>query len=168
MGVFTEHLTYRDCKGNTARMTFYTSQTTEGAATTAFGNIVTGIAGITNAALQSALGAYEISPQAVLYGTTDEFKTVEDKAVFTFQTAAGDIHRFQVPCPKSSIFLADGETVDATNTNVVAFTSAVVAGASNRSGTGIVFGGFGIRRRTKPRRKLNIFVKSPGLDEPAE
>lgn len=168
MGVFTEHFTFRDCKGNTARMTFYSNQTTAALAATAFGNILNGITPISNAAVQSAIGAYEISPQEAVYGTTSEFKTVEDKAVFSFQDPSGGLHRFAVPCPKTEIFLADGETVDATNTDVVTFVSAVTANAFTRSGQAIGFGAFGIRKRTKPRRKLNIFIKSANLDEPAE
>lgn len=167
MGVFTEHLTYRDAKGNTARTTLYTSQTTEGAATTAFGNVVTAMDAITNATLQSAIGAYEISPQPVLYGTNAEYASVEDKAVFTFQTAAGDVHRFKVPAPIAAIFKTDGETVDSANTDVVAYTTAITDAMSNRSGTAIAFFLGGTRTRVKSRKRLNINIKAPDLAGPA-
>lgn len=164
-----EALTWRDAKGNTARTTFYVdTQLSLTAANTAALAIQTAMVALTNCVLQAAIGPHAVDPQEVVYGTNSQYASVEDKAVFTFQTAAGDIHRFTIPAPKASIFLADGETVDAANTDVVAYTSAIIANAVTRGGQLIAFGAFGIRQRRKTRRKLNIFLKDPSLTEPAE
>lgn len=168
MAAVVEILTWRDAKGNTARTKFYVNGTTLTADDTAARAVFNAMTPISNAHLQAAVGAATISPTEVIYGTNADFPSIEDKAVFTFQTAAGAIHRLSVPAPISSIFLADGETVDQTNTAVVTFTSAVVANCVSQGDQAIAFGGFGIRKRVKNRRKLNMFIKDPTLTGPAE
>lgn len=163
-----ETLTWRDSKGFTATSSFYVGGATVANEATAAEAIATAMAAITNAHLQIAKGPYGFSPTEVIYGTNAAFPTVEDKAIFTFQTSTGGIHRYQVPCPLGSIFLADGETVDATNTLVTAFTSAITSNALTASGEGVTFGGFGTRIRRKQRRRANIFTKDPTLTGPEE
>jgi hypothetical protein len=123
---------------------------------------------LSNAVLQSYIGPATQPAQEVVYGTNAVYPAVEDKAIFTFQTATGGIHRLQIPAPKSTIFLADGETVDPANTDVVAFVSAVIANAVTRNGEVIGFGAFGTRIRRKLHRKLTIFVKNPDETGPGE
>lgn len=160
---------WRDAKGNTATTRYYVASggtlTTQNTAALAIYNAMVPL---TNASAQALHGPANAPATEVIYGTNAEFPTVEDKVVFTFQSANGSIHRYQIPAPKSSIFLADGETVDPANTDVVAYTSAVVANAFSRDDIAVTFGGFGIRKRVKLRRKLTIFTKDPTLTGPGE
>jgi hypothetical protein len=168
-GGLKEVLTYRDAKGNTARVSYYVASSgTQATQATAAAAVSTSITALSNAVLQAAIGPATSVRQEVVYGTNSEFPTVEDKAVFTFQTADGAIHRFQIPAPQSAIFLSDGETVDPANTAVVTFTSAVIANCVDVHGTVIGFGAFGTRIRRKMHRKLNIFIKNPALSGPGE
>jgi hypothetical protein len=168
MAVAKQNFTWRDSKGNTARMSFFVNAATAALQAVAANNIFVTIGPLTNAAFQSSSGPETAVPTEVVYGASSVYETVEDKAVFTFQTAAGGIHRFQVPAPLEAIFLADGETVDPANTAVVAFVAAVIANATNRNGNAIAFGANGVRKRVKLRRRLNIFLKNPALTGPDE
>lgn len=162
-------ITWRDAKGNTARSTFYVaSGGTLASQNTAALAIINAMAPLSNAVQQAYNGPANAPATEVVYGTNAEFASVEDKAVFTFQTATGSIHRFQIPAPIAAMFLADGETVDPANTAVVTFTSAVVANAFTRGDEAITFGAFGTRVRRKMHRKLTIFVKNPALSGPGE
>lgn len=168
-GGLREVRTYRDAKGNTARVSFFVANTgTTATQFTAANTVNAAIDALTNAVVQSAIGPATGPRQEVVYGTNATYAGVEDKAIFTFQTSTGDIHRFQIPAPLASIFLADGETVDPTNTAVVAFVSAVVANCVSQNGEAITFGAFGTRIRRKMRRKLTIFIKDPALTGPGE
>lgn len=159
----------RDAKGNTARYTFYVDgSVSANAAATAMSNVLTALTPLTNAVLQSAIGPFVVVPQEVVYGTNASYASVEDKAIFTFQTATGSIHRPQVPAPKSAIFLADGETVDPANALVVTYVAAIIANTITRDGEVVAFGAFGTRLRRKMHRKLTIFVKNPALTGPGE
>lgn len=168
-GALKQSCTYRDAKGNTARVTFYVSPsgtlTTQNAAAVA---VITALDALTNAHRYSATGPATEAAQPVVYGTNSSYASVEDKAIFTFTTATGAIHRFQIPAPLASIFLADGETIDSANTLVTAFNSAVVANVVSRDSDAVTFGANGTRIRRKARKRLNIFVLAPDLVGPAE
>jgi len=159
-----EHLTYRDAKGNTGRVSYYVNGALGAlAADTAAQAIATPLDALTNAHLQQAIGPFTSLPTEVIYGANATYGSIEDKAIFTFQTANGTIHRVQVPAPIAAIFLADGETIDTTNTLVVAFVSAYIANAFSRTGVAITFGAQGTRIRRKMHRRANIFVLDPSL-----
>jgi hypothetical protein len=109
--------------------------------------------------------------QDVVYGASGNFDDAEDSAVLNFQTVNGGLAKISVPAPKSTIFLADNQTIDPANASVSAFTVALIGGTNGFFGatkTGAVMnlfvGGLRVRRRT--RRKLNIFVKNPQLSTP--
>lgn len=168
---------FRDAKGNTARMSFYIYYDSA-EATNAAGSIGSGLSSavfaLTNAAFANAYGPYAQVVTAS-YGTNATFASVEDKAMLTFQAVDGSLHRFNVPAPKSAIFLSDAETVNPANALVLALQTALhatsgAAAASTRGG--VLFGASsfigGIRQRRKTRRKVNIYTLSAGLDEPAE
>lgn len=169
MAVFGQTATYRDAKGQTAKTSFFVSAATPALALTAATAIVNLITPLTNAHLNSAKGAYTTSPTANVYGTAAQYQSIEDKALLTFQTASGGIHRYQIPSPKVSIFMADEETVDPANTDVAAFAAAMITDqASSRDGsliTGFI-GGIYIRR--KFQRRFNIFTKDPSESGPGE
>jgi hypothetical protein len=169
MAVYGETVTLRDDKGNIAQTRFFVSASTPALALTAATNVVNLITPLSNAALQNAKGAYTTSPTAQSYGTAAEFDTCEDKAVLTFITATGSIHRYQIPAPKVAIFLADKETVDPANSDIAAFTAAVISNqVCSRDSSLITAYIGGIRRRAKFNRRLNIFTKNPALTGPAE
>jgi len=164
-----EAVTFRDAKGNTARVSFFVDSggtaITQHAAAAA---VITAMEALSNAIVQAYKGPATNPSIAVVYGANATFASIEDKAIFTFLTADGSTHRYQIPAPLEAIFLADGETVDPSNTAVTAFTSAVVANTVGRTGTAITFGAFGTRIRRKMRRRINIFTKDPSLSGPDE
>jgi hypothetical protein len=168
-GGLKEVVTFRDAKGNTGRVSFFVASSgTALTQQTAAAAVIDAMFPLSNAIVQAAIGPSTSTRVEVTYGTNSVYASIEDKAIFTFQTATGDIHRFQVPAPVSGIFLADGETVDPANTLVVAFVSAVIADAVSQSGQALAFGAFGTRIRRKMRRRINIFTKNPALSGPDE
>lgn len=164
-----ESSTWRDVKGNTARIRFYIDSTlTVAAQDAAGGAVLVAIAPLTNAAFQSSSGPRTSLAGPVAYGTAAQFATVEDKAVMTFAAADGTLHRYQIPAPKIDIFEVDQETVDAAQTDVAAFVTAMLADAKTASGAGLSSFVGGVRTRRKLHRKLSIYTLVPELDEPAE
>lgn len=180
--------TYRDAKGNTARVSLYVAGNTPDAnypanPYTDAKNISADLANLTNAALQVAHGIYEFAPGTVQYGASGTvYETVEDKAVFTFADFDGGVHRYAVPAPKAAIFLADAETVDNSNAlvkqMVADFLNATYNGTAPTAGQSngvysrqlVALAAFygGIRQRRKIHRKINIFTKNPALTGPDE
>lgn len=73
------------------------------------------------------------------------YATVNDFAVLTYETGAGTLVYITVPAPLSSIFLADGETVDATA--IAALTTAVVGTVTDASGNAVTAFVAGVRRK---------------------
>lgn len=164
-----ESVSYRDSKGHIGKVRYHVANTgtliTQGAAADA---VLVAIGAISNAALQSASGPATTAAGPVVYGTTADFAAVEDKAVYTFSAADGSLHRVQVPAPKIAIFEVDTVTVDAAQTDSAAFITAYLANAVTSAGAAITAFVGGIRQRRKLQRKLNIYIKVPELDEPAE
>lgn len=116
------------------------------------------IAGLSNATVTSNQTQVSTAP---VQGSTADYSGVEDKAVFVFQTAAGQVHRYQVAAPKAAIFLADDETVDYTNALVIAFVAQVNAAFVSRDGVDITASVGGYRRRAPLQRKFNIRTRNP-------
>ena len=176
-----QHITYRDAKGNTARVSFYLDDNggDNNSDAVLVESIITAMNALTNAAYQSASGA--VSHYGVVqYGAAaTEYQPIQTKALLTYQDVAGGLHRIQIPSPKSSIFLADLETVNPANGLVTAL-NALMASASvpatgtafvcSRSGNLISNYMGGVLKTTKIRRKLTTFVLTPSLtpSEPAE
>jgi hypothetical protein len=165
-----ESTTWRDVKGNTARVSYYVSSGgTNATQATAAAAVQTAIIPLTNCAFQSAIGPATSAAQPVAFPSpSTPFTSVEDKAVFVFQDASGAYHRFQIPAPLLSIFLADEETVDDSNADVIAFNTAVITNVKNAFGDAMIDFNGAIRLRRKLRRKLNINVKDPSLTGPGE
>lgn len=117
-----------------------------------------------------------LEPQALQgYGTvTNDYDNAEDAAVFTFATDSGTVAKISVPNPLDSIFLADKMTVDPANANVITFLEAINAGGDataspvGATASGAFYNTFlgGLRKRSKTRRKLNIWVRNPELTAP--
>jgi len=171
-----ETFTFRDAKGFTARVSFYASFVGTATANdvrtlmTVIGPLITPL---TNAALQAANGPWsELGPaQYGAHATGGAYESVQEKAQFVFQDSSGTLHRFQIPAPKVSIFLADKITVDPANTDVAAFVTGFAnataptnaAFFSSRGGQYMsnFMGGIFVGR--KRRRKTNILTLTPGL-----
>lgn len=160
---------WRDVKGNTAAVRYYVASSgTPASQQTAANAVAAAIIPVTNAALQSASGLLTSVAGPVVYGTAAQFATVEDKAVLTFSAADGTLHRYKIPAPKIDIFEVDQETVDNSQTDLAALVTAILANVHTADGAALTLFIAGVRTRVKNRRKLNIFLKVPELDEPAE
>ena len=166
MAVFQETFSFRDRKGMTSTVTFYTSQAGLLAADTAMQAIFTDIQPLSCALLYKAKGPTNTPPNAVAYPPAvagEPYIDVEDKMVLTATTAAGSLHRWQIPAPLRAGFLGDDRTVDFTNGAVSAFVAAVVANCCDRNGIAITafLGGF---RASRPQhRRFNIITRNPTL-----
>lgn len=158
---------FRDAKGNTSRMRVLLGAATDAALQTAFNTLQGHVQAITNAAEYDTNNGTLSAHRA--YGTSAEYNTVEDKAVLTFVSQQGTLHRYQVPAPKTAIFMADQETVDATQADMAAvitdFQTSVYGLPADTAPVTYV-GGTRIRR--KLHRKATIFDKNPALTGPEE
>lgn len=175
MTVTKYNTTYKDAKGGVARFTFYTSADTQ---QRAYGYGYTGflplVDALTNAIRVSTPGAFGAVGTPGTYGTQATFGSIEDKLQMTFVADGGTLHRFQIPAPKSALFLTDQETVNIAQTDVAAFIAYVLGTGPNgefictqdEKAFGASPGGMRIRR--KNQRKLNIFIKNPAESGPAE
>jgi hypothetical protein len=174
---------FRDSKGQTASLRVYMISGADSDANyTQEARIATDLAALTNAVVETAKGPYTKAPVAVGYGAAATYEDVEDKAVMTFATGFGAIHRFEIPAPLSAIFMADGETVDPTNVNVkhlvadminstysgTAPNADITTAHSDRNGQALTTWYGGVRARRKMRRRVNIFTKNPALTGPDE
>lgn len=66
------------------------------------------------------------------------YKTVYDVAALLGRISDGSSYpMYEIPAPKASIFLADGETVDLANVDVAAAASQMVAVLGNAAGTAL-------------------------------
>lgn len=107
-------------------------------------------------------------------GFAGHYDTVEFKAVMSFVDFNGNIHRWQIPAPKLSIFLSDAVTVDQSNAAVLAFNSfilnanALLSFISSRDQVGMeaFLGGLLVRR--KKQRRETIIWRNPTDTGPAE
>lgn len=174
---------YRDARGHVGRVRFFvdTGHTLTQQAVQAE-HVITDIQSLSNAALQTATGPYAPPASAVVYGTDGEFPDAEDKAVMTFSTPTGALHRIEIPAPQSVIFEADGETVDVTVEEVQQFIADVsddtfmgtapAAGLGgplvSRDGAQLTLWIGGLRARRKFQRKITIYSKTPSETGPDE
>lgn len=170
---YVQSYTFRDAKGNTARFTTYLD-TVDLTVSQALGQTIGGhLVAISNAALQAAHGLYApYGPaQYGTHATSGAYESVIEKAVLVFQDLTGQLHRFEVPAPKISIFLADKITVDPANAGV-ANLIADMTGGLVYTRQGQVFANYmgGYFRARKIRRRTNVLTLTPPLtaSEPAE
>lgn len=80
------------------------------------------------------------------------FQSVVDRAAFIYQCADLTLVTVIIPAPKASIFMADGETIDASNGLVVAFNMGVIGSLTNATGAPAVTfqSGYRLPRSTNP------------------
>lgn len=167
-------LGYVDAKGEQARVRFYTSWDTLAHGEALVGSYASLLNALTNAANFSAPGGFGFLTSSGQYGTAAAYESVTDKAVMTFIDSAGQIHRFTIPAPKSGIFMADGITVNAGNTDVSNWVTLVTNDAaaayfiSTRAGLQFASFAGGLRTKKPNIRRISIFTLSSDLGEPAE
>lgn len=172
--VFQVSLGYVDAKGAQARVKYFLSADTDGHAIDLFGSLAGFVSALSNAQLFSAPGIGGELTVSGDYGAVAVYESVTDKAVFSFIDSAGQAHRYTIPAPKTGIFLADGITVNKTQTDVANYISFMLNGADNAffpsTRGGLQFSSCPGALRTKKfnRRRMTIFTKSANLDEQAE
>jgi hypothetical protein len=152
--------TFRDDKMQTAVVRLYMSGAdTPSAATLSALNMLPLFQAVSNATVTTGRD----HATANVAGVDALYESVEDKMVLVFQTAFGALHRYKIPAPKATCFLADGETVDYTNADVAALVAQFVAQASSRDGDNLSASVGGYRQRVKTQRKFNVFTRNPTL-----
>lgn len=172
-------VTLRDGKGFTRTWHYYLNTNGDTAANgvTLAQSLASTWAAMSNAAVQSTQG-YSSEYGVIQRGANSEYQSVQQKAILVMQDNAGTLHRFSLPAPKIAIFLADGVTVDKTNTLVQNWVAAMGATGSppaastifsaNRDGgwfatfVGGTFQGKGVPHR------VNITILDATLTNPEE
>ena len=164
---------FRDAEGFTGAFTARVFADTQVHAT-AFANAIEPLVkALSNGVAVGYSGLLSQNTNPDFYGAAADYLSATFRAEFLFNTSDGSIIRVGVPSPKRSIFLADGQTVDAANTDVSAFHTAMITGlstavTSDANGTPAINYVIGYLRKSRLRRKLTIWTMSPGLDEPGE
>jgi hypothetical protein len=157
--------TFRDSKGQTAHVRLYINQGGAASLQVQSATTASALAALTNATVRDPLADATLLD----YGTTAQFASVEDKATLSFVDTKGDIARCSIPAPKSTIFLADLETVDATVAGVATFIGLWTSGnIKNRDGQSTWEYLGGIRNRRRTQRRFNIWTKNPALTDEGE
>ena|ERR1041384_2037473 len=168
--------TFRDAKGQVARCSVFIrwdSAAAQGAETVA-ATLGNAIAAATNANWEGASGPYSFVSVPAL-GTAATYVDIEDKAVLSYLSGTGQLHRLSIPAPKATLFYADQQTVEKADTLVAAITAAMIlvsgtAYVSDRGGTAYIATPFvgGQRKRVRTQRRMSIYTQAANLDEPAE
>ena len=156
MAVYRQTATFRDAKGYTATMRWFSDTSAHAQA------IIDAVEDITNAALQSAQGVYTHVPIELTYGAADTFLDVQDKAEVLFADAGGGVHRYQIPAPLIDLFNTDTETV--LESAFATTSSAFLAGAFAEQGTALSLYLGGKRRRARNPKRPALAILGPALD----
>jgi len=122
----------------------------------------TAIGNASNARLdKQALTADTLFPPGTALPKDEGHNSVAAKLVLVFFNAATrDVKKFELPAPDASLFLADGETVDVANAQVIALINAIQA---------IITTAYGLQRGFLSQRTRKETTKRlvPGSNEPA-
>jgi hypothetical protein len=175
MATYPQTFSFRDAKGQTSTIRMWIVNATDAGAHAAGLAVHNALDALTNASPGPAKGAYNTAPAPNTYGVAAQYANIEDKALLTFQTATGAIHRYQLPAPIVAAFMTDEETVktpdsggDAQQILLDTLVTAMVGNVASRDGVLLnsYIGGIYIRRRFK--RKFDIFTKDPSETGPGE
>lgn len=167
-------LGFRDARGQVGRLRYYINV---GGGTLAHSvalsdAIRSQLVLLTNAALVSSVGLDGNVLNPNQYGANAEYPNVEDKARLSFIMSNNTLSHMDIPAPKLSMFLVDGETVDPAQ--VAALTAALaVTGAggefpSTKNGAAYIAFVGGMRRRARFQRKMTIWTLNPAETGPDE
>jgi hypothetical protein len=164
MPVYGAWMNFRDDKGYCMRTTVQLSQASLAAALLAGLLVKSSTAGVSNANLESAGGFMADHPQPLSYGSSDLYSSISDRAVIFFQDNNGMTLRYTIPAPKSTLFLADGETVNiASGAGHTLVLVLIAQGFCTRSGNVAVAAVGGRRERKRMRRSINSTTLGPSL-----
>lgn len=155
------YATLRDSKNQTSTMRWFSGGAgAAGDLETEAAAVAAAIAAASNAHLDSFTGSAVAAP--VAGGTVGRFIDIEDKCVVVVQTTSGALHRFSIPAPKDTCFLADGETMDGAGPGQAVGAALLTYGLSQDgvSFTSIV-GGY--RDRVRTQRKFNVRTRDTAL-----
>jgi hypothetical protein len=148
-------VTLRDLGGEVARVSVSAGSFT-GAQALAF---ATAVGQISNARVES-LSTTTVNTYSLVLPFDEAYASVTVKAMLIYQNlSTGQVVRVEIPAPDASIFLADGVTVNAQNTLVLAVSGAIQA---------IIGSGFTLRRAFLSQRSRRIIARplAPGSAEP--
>jgi hypothetical protein len=155
------YATLRDAKNQTASVHFFCG----GAGPTGdvgaeAGAVAAAIGAASNAHLESWTGSAVAA--SVAGSGTGRFIDAEDKCVVVLQTTSGAVHRFSIPAPKDTCFLADGETMDGAGPGQAVGAALLTYGASQ---DGVAFDSVigGYRTRSKTQRRFGVRTRNPVL-----
>lgn len=176
-----QSFTFYDAKQQSARMSIFLDNNPAANVVQANAQFIAvdlGVISNTSTAAASTVrskGPLTTAPVPVSPGTAATYVDVYDKAVFVFQDAEGGLHKYQVPCPKSTIFQADQETIDFTVAGVKQFVADMTAvtfsgtaaqttlPVNSREGIPLTASVGGYRRRSKASRRFNIYTRNAAL-----
>jgi hypothetical protein len=165
--IVLQPLSFVDARGDKSVMKFFISYDTVANGSTLVGSLASALAGVTNSAQNGGSGLGALPPVPGTLGTQATYGSIEDKLVLTFVDSAGNLHRWQVPAPKSALFLADQETADSANAALTTLVNVLInAGShpyfvSSRHGEAMQTFAGGVRIRRKLRRRKSIFTRNP-------
>lgn len=143
-------ITWLDKLGKTCKTIFYFAASISGPTNTAIVALIALVKALTQCTpIQIAVSGKEVLTATLGSGPYSS----EDKAVMTILDSNNKSHNFGIPMPKSSILLANKETVDLTNTDVIAFFDAMNINATGEGGATLETLEKGTRRMKKPLKK---------------
>jgi hypothetical protein len=146
--------------GSTARTGYSVDAAVGGAAFTA---LSAAIGDITNGAIVRQGAVSEAVDNPTTRQVFDEaYQSARMKVVLVFQNATRKTRKLEIAAPDASIFLADGQTVDPANADVVALVAAYKAIIDLQAGPYTLVRGFLSSRTRKVRGTRN----APAITEP--
>lgn len=168
-GIYPETLTWRDARGMVGRAVFYVSATSAALAYTQAQNITSSLNALSNAHLNSAVGAYTQPPVLPLYGSATPYDLIEERLVMSFLDAFGNTLNVEVPAPTSAAFDVTQENVDTTNGGIIALVADCLANGLCSRGGGLAVTWVGGRRRQSPLiRTMTARTRNPAETGPGE
>lgn len=151
MATTTFMLHYEDQENEAARQTYYLDGVVSNPAAAAPAALVAAIEGISDAAIVKV--TLLPTDSSILGATVDaEYSDIEDKVTFYCKSASGLSYKFALPCPEAGIFLADKETVDLADPDVVNMVTIIQSTFKATDGTALTVLR-GARTRTKNHKR---------------
>jgi hypothetical protein len=167
MPIYPQSYSLRDARGRVGWIKTYINWATLAGAAGQGSALAGVLPGATNAALQSARGPYTTAPTAPTYGAALQWAGIDDVVRLFMRTAAGTIFKFDIPAPRSAMFLADGETGLLSSGALKTIGDRLVTSHfCDRDGHDFLALVFAVRTRRRDRRHLSIYQKNALLTGP--
>lgn len=169
MPTYPWSVTVRDAEGYTGTIKGYVSQATVAGAVSAATSMASEAAGLSNGAIVGYGGVLSVGHTPDVYGAPVDYLSVTFRAELRFLTLTGAQTVIGIPAPSRSIFMADGQTVDESNTGVATFISNILTnGGSTRTGEDLSGSLRGKLVKRAFRRKETIWSFAADLATPDE